>query len=48
LKNLEPEPLMKRGFVAFAVAVAVLGGTVALSALSTTHVAACPQGSSNC
>ena len=39
---------MKKLFLAFAVAFAVIGGTVGVSALSTTHVAACPGGSSNC
>jgi hypothetical protein len=36
---------MKKLFLALAVAFAVVGGAVAVSALSTTPVAACPQGS---
>jgi hypothetical protein len=39
---------MKMLVVAFALCFAVIGGAVAVSALSSTHVAACPTGSPNC
>jgi hypothetical protein len=39
---------MKNLVLAFALAFAVLGGVVAVSAFSTTPVAACPGGSPNC
>jgi hypothetical protein len=39
---------MKMLVVAFVLSFAVIGGGVAVSALSSTHVAACPQNSPNC
>jgi hypothetical protein len=39
---------MKKVALALALAFAVVGGAVAVSAVSSTHVAACPTGSSNC
>jgi hypothetical protein len=39
---------MKKLALALALALAVVGGAVAVSALSSTHVAACPQGTSDC
>jgi hypothetical protein len=39
---------MKKLALALALTLAVIGGTVVVSALSTTHVAACPQGTPNC
>jgi hypothetical protein len=39
---------MKKLFLALMLAFAVIGGAVAVSALSSTHVAACPQGTPNC
>jgi hypothetical protein len=39
---------MKKLVVSLMLALSVLGGTVAVVAGTSTHVAACPQGSSNC
>jgi hypothetical protein len=39
---------MKKVALALALAFAVLGGAVAVSAVSSTHVAACAAGSPNC
>jgi hypothetical protein len=39
---------MKKLTLALALAFAVLGSAVAVSTLSSTHVAACPYGSPNC
>ena len=39
---------MKKLALALALAFAVIGGAVAVSAVSSTHVAACPGNSSNC
>jgi hypothetical protein len=39
---------MKKLALALALALALIGGVVAVSAFSTTPVAACPGGTSNC
>lgn len=39
---------MKKLVFALALALAVVGGTVAVSTLTSMPVAACPPGSSNC
>jgi hypothetical protein len=39
---------MKKIALALMLAISVLGGTVAVVAGTSTHVAACPAGTSNC
>jgi hypothetical protein len=39
---------MKSLILALMLALAVLGGAVAVSTINSTHVAACPPGSSGC
>jgi hypothetical protein len=45
---LELEPAMKNLFLTLVLALGVLGSAVAVSAISSTHAAACPEGSSGC
>jgi hypothetical protein len=39
---------MKKLVLSLMLALAAIGGAVSVSALATTPVAACPQGTSNC